>query len=111
MTLESFFKKFDSFANTSDVHPAMLAHRPGCVTRSTGHPVVSLRSTTGYRLLSLRDAYHQLFDAEGIPACSRWSSEERLSAVALAKVGATPPDHRPPFSRTPAGVPARTVRP
>jgi len=39
--------------------------------------------------------FHVL-DAGGIPSCSRW----------LSATGATPPDPRPPETRTPAGVPA-----
>ena len=57
MTLETFFKKFDTFAGAPDAVAKMLAPLPGCVTRSTNHPVVSLRSTTGYTLSSLRDTY------------------------------------------------------
>ena len=85
------------------------------------------RSTTGYRLRSLRDhpgvlhpdhfvdlnkmvrsasrdagsisCASSFTDAEGIPSCSRWLNP-------LQRV--TPPDPRVPGSRTPAGVPAPT---
>ena len=75
-------------------------------------PVVSLRSTTGYRLASLRDGRcwqtdghqqkgkHLVFDAGGIPACSRWSRP---------RSGRRPPvhaSHQPLSERIPAGMPA-----
>jgi len=125
MTLKTFFIKFDTFADAPNAVAKMLAPLPGCMMLRTGNPVVSLRSTTGYTLSSLRDMgfrHHApmfrgapipapgatrntpnsaVLDAGGIPACSRWLSEER----------ATPPDSKSPFSRTPAGVPARTVHP
>ena len=124
MTLDTFFKKFDTFADAPDAVAKMRAPLPGCVMRRAGNPVVSLRSTTGYMLSSLRDlglchdaarfrdamnpvahASTDMIatssDAGGIPACSRWSSEAR----------ATPPDHRPPSSRTPAGVSAHPALP
>ena len=100
--------------NFPDAVATMLAPLPGCALRRVGNPVVSLRSTTGYRLLSLRDEKRRAkpirrvdasgilvwsirrFDAGGIRACSRWLSEER----------ATPPENRPQSTRTPAGVPA-----
>ena len=54
-------------------------------------PVVSLRSTTGYKRRSLRLPLIQNYPG-GISSCSRW-----LSA-------ATPPDIRRDMNRTPAGV-------
>ena len=62
-------------------------------------PVVSLRSTTGYKISSLRDGGSpptvspQPKDAGGIATGSRWLSE------------ATPPVSRHHSDRTPAGVP------
>ena len=55
MTIKTFFNKFDQFAAAPDAVAKMLAPLPGCAMRRAGKPVVSLRSTTGYKLLSLRD--------------------------------------------------------
>ena len=57
MTLETFFEKFDQFADAPDAVADTLAPLPGCVPWTRSHPVVSLRSTTGYRLKSLRDKF------------------------------------------------------
>ena len=43
------------FADTTNAEATTLTPLPGCVIRRAGNPVVSLRSTTGYRLESLRD--------------------------------------------------------
>ena len=88
--------------DTPNAEATTLAPLPGCVMRRAGNPVVSLRSTTGYRLESLRDKDGRSrairsSDAGGIPACSRWLSP---------RMRATPPETRPPFFRAPAGVPA-----
>jgi hypothetical protein len=104
MTLETFFKKFDTIADAPNAVAKMLAPLPGCVMRRAANPVVSLRSTTGYKLESLRDGAFRvscLLDAGGIPACSRWSSEAR----------ATPPVLNSHFIRTPPGVPACAAHP
>jgi hypothetical protein len=88
-----------------------LAPRRGAEIDCVRLPVVSLRSTTGYKLASRRDADSGKFaslsqisssdfglsaipDARGIKACSRWLS------------GATPPEPNIRFIGTPAGVPA-----
>ena len=55
--------------------------------------VVSLRSTTGYWMASLWDDRARL-EARGFPSCSRWLSEAR----------ATPPENDSQKNRTPAGV-------
>jgi hypothetical protein len=120
MTLKTFFQKFDQFADAPDAVAKMLAPLPGCDFVSLSNPVVSLRSTTGYRLESLRDKFGRpafirssdaggnpswsisQIDAGGIPACSRWSSP---------RPRAIPPEPRFPFFRTPEGVPARPAHP
>ena len=107
MTLSTFFKKFDQFADAPNAVAKMLAPRRGAWRLGPLVPVVSLRSTTGYKLLSLRDEYGRgsfvySADAGGIRACSRWSSP---------RPRATPPDTRFQIIRTPAGVPARPAQP
>jgi len=99
-----------------------LAPLPGCVDLRIRDPVVSLRSTTGYKLKSLRLEEISFVGLQisrsrrdygllrmirkrslgiarspipaGIKACSRWSS------------AATPPDSSRILILTPAGVPA-----
>jgi hypothetical protein len=91
-----------------------LAPLPGCGMGGFLGPVVSLRSTTGYRRSSLRDvdarcrsfpeADHSPLpiiprsrsfpEAGGFTSCSRW----------LRSNATTPPDHVSHEIRTPAGV-------
>ena len=76
-----------------------LAPLPGCGMGGFLGPVVSLRSTTGYRRSSLRDVdarCRSFPEAGGFTSCSRW----------LRSSATTPPDHVSQEIRTPAGVPA-----
>ena len=76
-----------------------LAPLPGCGMGGFLGPVVSLRSTTGYRRSSLRDVdarCRSFPEAGGFTSCSRW----------LRSSATTPPDHVSHEIRTPAGVPA-----
>jgi hypothetical protein len=140
MTLKTFFEKFDQFADAPNAVAKMRAPLPGCVGRRAGNPVVSLRSTTGYKLLSLRDGRRRVkpvsqsgaggnpvwssswIDAGGIPVGCRWSHSLRTrssdaggipacSRWSSPRMRATPPDTRPRIIRTPAGVPARPAHP
>ena len=52
-------------ADANPRHPA-LAPLPGCESFRVANPVVSLRSTTGYRLLSLRDTEIPRFSRDGV---------------------------------------------
>ncbi len=113
----------ESFVTTSNAGPKMLEPLPGCLMRWTGHPVASLRPTTGYILSSLRDIglrnlapkflgqprpnantirkthFAATPDAGGIPACNRSSSEVR----APRKPSSPPPAPPPPnFSKPPS---------
>ncbi len=76
-------------------------------------PVVSLRSTTGYRLSCLRheaEAARALpVEAGGLPTLSQWFPAEAFGFLALSRwlSNASPPANRPPSPRTPTGVPAQ----